>query len=104
MSASSRTVMVVAGTRPEAIKLAPVVLELQASPAFEPQVALTAQHREMVDQVLSLFAIRPDHDLDINRPGQSLADVATRALARTVATAPGLYRRLFDRKVQAISR
>ncbi len=72
--------MVVAGTRPEAIKLAPVVLELDASPLFEVHVALTAQHREMVDQVLSLFAITARHDLNIVQPGQSLVDVATRAL------------------------
>ncbi|MDQ6797806.1 MAG: UDP-N-acetylglucosamine 2-epimerase (non-hydrolyzing), partial [Actinomycetota bacterium] len=72
MSESTRTVMVVAGTRPEAIKLAPVVLELKASPIFDARLAITAQHREMVDQVLSLFDIRPHHDLDINRAGQSL--------------------------------
>jgi len=72
--------MVVAGTRPEAIKLAPVVLELDASPLFVTRLALTAQHREMVDQVLSLFAIKAHHDLNIIQPGQSLADVATRAL------------------------
>jgi len=79
-STSAMRVMVVAGTRPEAIKLAPVVLELGASPHFEADVALTAQHREMVDQVLTLFAIRPGHDLNIIQPGQSLADVTTRAL------------------------
>ena len=80
MSAPPLTVMVVAGTRPEAIKLAPVVLALEASPYFEAQVALTAQHREMVDQVMSLFAITPRHDLNIIRPGQSLAELASRAL------------------------
>ncbi|MBA3268063.1 MAG: UDP-N-acetylglucosamine 2-epimerase (non-hydrolyzing), partial [Acidimicrobiia bacterium] len=80
MSHSPLTVMVVAGTRPEAIKLAPVVLALEASPYFEAQVALTAQHREMVDQVMSLFAITPRHDLNIIRPGQSLAELASRAL------------------------
>ena len=72
--------MVVAGTRPEAIKLAPVVLELEASFCFEPRLTITAQHREMVDQVLSLFAIEPHHDLDITQAGQSLTDVTTRAL------------------------
>jgi len=72
--------MVVAGTRPEAIKLAPVVMELEASPLFDARLTLTAQHREMVDQVLSVFGIRPHHDLNINRAGQSLVDVATRAL------------------------
>jgi len=80
MSPSRLTVMVVAGTRPEAIKLAPVVLELMASPVFDVRLALTAQHREMVDQVLALFSIRSSHDLNIGQPGQSLADIATRAL------------------------
>ena len=59
-------VMTVFGTRPEAIKMAPVVLELQKhSEHIEPVVAVTAQHREMLDQVLDLFAIKPDYDLDI---------------------------------------
>ena len=59
-------VMTVFGTRPEAIKMAPVVLELQKHSAhIEPVVAVTAQHREMLDQVLDLFAIKPDYDLDI---------------------------------------
>jgi len=72
--------MVVLGTRPEAIKLAPVIRGLEGSPHFSAYVALTAQHREMVDQVLSLFAIRPRHDLNIIQPGQSLTELATRAL------------------------
>lgn len=69
------------GTRPEAIKLAPVVLELARTEDFEPVVILTGQHREMVDQVLDLFGIRPDHDLDILQDGQTLTDVTVRALA-----------------------
>src|SRR5436305_13559713 len=80
MTPTPRQVMVVAGTRPEAIKLAPVVRELEASPAFTVRLTLTAQHREMVDEVLELFGLRPSHDLDIVTPGASLADVATRAL------------------------
>ncbi len=80
MSGPQKTVLVVAGTRPEAIKLAPVVLALDVSPLFDVRVALTAQHREMVDQVLALFAIEARHDLDILRPGQRLADVTARAL------------------------
>ncbi|HUQ38585.1 MAG TPA: UDP-N-acetylglucosamine 2-epimerase (non-hydrolyzing) [Acidimicrobiales bacterium] len=75
-----RKVMVIAGTRPEAIKVAPVILGLRDAPDFEPFVAVTAQHREMLDQVLSLFAIVPDADLDILAPGQTLTDVTTRAL------------------------
>jgi UDP-N-acetylglucosamine 2-epimerase (non-hydrolysing) len=73
--------MVVLGTRPEAIKLAPVVLSLDASAQFDPFVVLTAQHREMVDQVLSLFAIEPRYDLNIIQPRQTLTEVTTRALS-----------------------
>ncbi|MDP8225674.1 MAG: UDP-N-acetylglucosamine 2-epimerase (non-hydrolyzing) [Candidatus Lernaella stagnicola] len=60
------------GTRPEAIKLAPLVLEMRKRPAWEPIVAVTAQHREMLDQVLGLFGIEPDYDLNLMKPGQSL--------------------------------
>nr|WP_049752674.1 UDP-N-acetylglucosamine 2-epimerase (non-hydrolyzing) [Candidatus Desulforudis audaxviator] len=60
--------------------MAPVVKELERSPWFEPRVVVTAQHREMLDQVLDLFGIVPAHDLDIMRPGQSLFDVTGRAL------------------------
>ena len=63
--------------------MAPLVLALRACPKeFEPRVAVTAQHREMLDQVLRLFGIRPNHDLGIMQPGQSLTDVSVRALAR----------------------
>lgn len=74
-------VMTVFGTRPEAIKMAPVVLELAKHPGLvKPVVAVTAQHREMLDQVLSLFQIIPDHDLDIMAQGQTLFDITSRAL------------------------
>lgn len=76
-----RRVMVVFGTRPEAIKLAPVILELQRSPLFSTVVVVTAQHREMLDQVLHVFGITPDADLDVIQPGQSLTDITVRALA-----------------------
>ncbi|MGH2454522.1 MAG: non-hydrolyzing UDP-N-acetylglucosamine 2-epimerase [bacterium] len=69
------------GTRPEAVKMAPVVAALRASADFRPFVLVTAQHREMLDQVLSAFEIVPDRDLDIMLPEQSLADITTRALA-----------------------
>jgi len=73
--------MVVFGTRPDAVKMAPVVRALRASPAeFTPVVAVTAQHREMLDQVLALFAITPDHDLGIMTEQQSLVDVTLRTL------------------------
>ena len=74
--------MTVFGTRPEAIKMCPLVLEMQKYPDFiEPIVAVTAQNREMLDQVLQLFAIKPDYDLNIMTAGQTLYDVTGRALA-----------------------
>lgn len=73
--------MLVFGTRPEAIKMAPLVKALQHSPGIRPTVAVTAQHRGMLDQVLSFFAIRPDVDLDLMRPNQSVVDVFARAMS-----------------------
>lgn len=74
-------VMTVFGTRPEAIKMCPLVLEMKKHPdLIEPLVAVTAQHREMLDQVLELFHIKPDYDLNIMTSGQTLYDVTTRAL------------------------
>ncbi|BBB91509.1 MAG TPA: UDP-N-acetylglucosamine 2-epimerase (non-hydrolyzing) [Methylomusa anaerophila] len=74
-------VMTVFGTRPEAIKMAPVVLELAKYPEMiTPVVAVTAQHREMLDQVLSLFQIEPHHDLDIMCKGQTLFDITCRSI------------------------
>ena len=74
-------VMTIFGTRPEAIKMAPVVLELQKYPEqIQPIVTVTAQHREMLDQVLQLFRIQPDYDLDIMSPSQTLFDITSRAL------------------------
>jgi UDP-N-acetylglucosamine 2-epimerase (non-hydrolysing) len=68
------------GTRPEAVKMAPVVLELKKYTEIETRVFVTAQHREMLDQVLSLFDIIPDRDLDIMEPNQSLTRITTKAL------------------------
>ncbi|USK74938.1 non-hydrolyzing UDP-N-acetylglucosamine 2-epimerase [Peribacillus frigoritolerans] len=74
-------VMTIFGTRPEAVKMAPLVLEFQKHPEyFKPIVAVTAQHRQMLDQVLDLFSIQPDYDLDIMKERQTLADITTRAL------------------------
>lgn len=75
-----RRVLVVYGTRPEAIKMAPVVRAMARSPRLEPVVAVTGQHREMLDQVNALFGIEPDHDLDIIQPRQTLEDITTRTL------------------------
>ena len=73
--------MLVFGTRPEAIKMAPLVKELQKqSDVFETIVCVTGQHRQMLDQVLKLFEITPDYDLDIMRQGQDLTDVTSRVL------------------------
>ena len=74
-------VMTVFGTRPEAIKMAPVVLELQKHPdTIIPVVAVTAQHRDMLDQVLNLFKIKPDYDLDIMAAEQTLFDITSRSM------------------------
>lgn len=73
-------VMSVFGTRPEAIKMAPLVKELEKREEIESIVAVTAQHREMLDQVLETFNIKPNYDLNIMKQGQTLADVTTRAL------------------------
>lgn len=70
------------GTRPEAIKMAPLIREFQGFPdSFEVRVCVSAQHREMLDQVLDFFEIRPDFDLDIMRPGQDLFDITIDALS-----------------------
>lgn len=75
-------VLTVFGTRPEAIKMAPLVKQLAKHPAFESKVCVTAQHRQMLDQVLALFEITPDFDLDIMRPGQNLYTITTDILQR----------------------
>lgn len=76
-----KKVLVVFGTRPEAIKMAPLVKEFQKDPeSFETVVAVTGQHREMLDQVLQLFEIMPDYDLNIMKKGQDLYDVTSRVL------------------------
>ena len=73
-------VMTIFGTRPEAIKMAPLVQELKSRKEIECIVCVTAQHREMLDQVLETFKITPDYDLNIMKQGQTLADITTRAL------------------------
>lgn len=70
-------ILTVCGTRPEAIKLAPVITALADDPRFDSQVCITAQHREMLDQVTKLFGITPDYDLDIMKPGQDLYGVTS---------------------------
>jgi len=76
-------VMTIFGTRPEAIKMAPIVLQLQEqSDKFIPITVVTAQHREMLDQVLEIFKIKPDYDLNIMRPNQTLAGITSRVLTK----------------------
>ena len=73
-------VMTVFGTRPEAIKMAPLIKQLEQTPGIESKVCVTAQHREMLDMVLDLFDIKPDYDLDIMKHGQTITDITTRVL------------------------
>lgn len=75
-------VMSVFGTRPEAIKMCPLVLELQKSPNIESVVCLTGQHRQMLDQVMEIFGIRGDYDLEIMRPKQTLTTITTDILIK----------------------
>jgi UDP-N-acetylglucosamine 2-epimerase (non-hydrolysing) len=80
LRAAAPTLLFVFGTRPEAIKLAPVVLAARAHGGFEVAVCVTAQHREMLDSVLDFFGIVPDFDLDLMRPDQTLAGITTGVL------------------------
>ena len=75
-----KKVLLVFGTRPEAIKMAPLVKAFEAEPSIISKVCVTAQHREMLDQVLDMFEITPDYDLDIMKPGQDLFDVTSNVL------------------------
>jgi len=76
MSSAFR-ILTVLGTRPEAIKMAPVIKALVSDKGFDAQLCVTAQHREMLDQVLGLFGIVPDYDLDLMKPGQDLTDITS---------------------------
>ncbi len=75
-------VLSVFGTRPEAIKMCPLALELQGRDTFESLVCVTAQHREMLDSVLAVFGVKPDYDLDLMEPGQTPASVTAKILER----------------------
>jgi UDP-N-acetylglucosamine 2-epimerase (non-hydrolysing) len=77
---AKKKIMLVFGTRPEAVKMAPLALALRDVDWCEPIIAVTAQHREMLDQVMELFGISTDYDLDMLTPGQTLTDVTTKAL------------------------
>ena len=73
-------ILTIFGTRPEAIKMAPLINKLSKTPEIESLVCVTAQHREMLDQVLATFDIKPDFDLDIMKNSQTLVDITTRVL------------------------
>ena len=75
-----KKIMIVFGTRPEAIKMVPLIFELGNHPEYEPIVVVTAQHREMLDQVMDRFKIIPDYDFNIMRDGQTLTDITNRVL------------------------
>jgi UDP-N-acetylglucosamine 2-epimerase (non-hydrolysing) len=75
-----RKVLLVFGTRPEAIKLCPLVIHLLNHPSLEPKVCVTAQHRHMLDAILGVFGVRPDHDLDVMRANQTLSSLTARIL------------------------
>lgn len=77
---SFKNILLVFGTRPEAIKMAPLVLALRKYPQLRVRVCVTAQHRQMLDQVLNLFGLIPDYDLDLMQPGQDLYDITSRVL------------------------
>lgn len=77
---NAKKVLLVFGTRPEAIKMAPLVKALKADPAFDARVCVTAQHRQMLDQVLELFEIKPEFDLNLMKPGQDLTDITSGVL------------------------
>lgn len=81
MPGAKARILTICGTRPEAIKLAPVLRAAQAHPGVEAALCVTAQHRQMLDQVLEVFAITPEFDLDIMRPGQSLDAVTSAVLS-----------------------
>ena len=76
----NKKILLVFGTRPEAIKMAPLVHELRKEPSFEVRVCVTAQHREMLDQVLEFFNITPDYDLNLMRKNQTLNELSARII------------------------
>jgi UDP-N-acetylglucosamine 2-epimerase (non-hydrolysing) len=75
-------VLLIFGTRPEAIKMAPLAKQLERHPEFDSKVCVTAQHRHMLDQVLDLFGVKPDFDLDVMKPGQNLTDITISIIDR----------------------
>src|SRR6516225_9182694 len=90
-SPASRVILFVFGTRPEAIKLCPLIRELRSREEFAVRICVTAQHRGMLDQVLAAFQVTPDYDLNLMRPHQTLSSLTARileALEPVLAAAP----------------
>lgn len=81
MHQTTQRILIVFGTRPEAIKMAPIIKAIRAHPSFDLRVCVTGQHRQMLDQVLALFEIIPDYDLSLMRPGQTLTELTQNVLA-----------------------
>ena len=81
ISQNEKRIMIVFGTRPEAIKMCPLVKELKKRDAFQVTVCVTAEHRQMLDQVLETFDVIPDYDLNIMKPKQSLFDITINVLS-----------------------
>lgn len=77
-----KKIMTIFGTRPEAIKMAPLVKALEQEKMLEPIVVVTAQHREMLDSVLSTFEIKPKYDLNIMKSGQTLSEITSKSITR----------------------
>ena len=75
-------VTVIFGTRPEAVKLVSLILEMRERPEFQVKTLITAQHREMLDPILEHFSITPDYDLDLMRPDQTLFGLTSRAIGQ----------------------
>ena len=75
-------ILFIFGTRPEAIKMAPLIKEVEKSKKLDARICVTAQHREMLDQVLKIFEIKPDHDLNIMTANQNLFDITARIISK----------------------
>ena len=80
MGFTMKKILTVFGTRPEAIKMAPVALGVQSAASLEDQICVTAQHRQMLDQVMDIFSLNADYDLDLMKPGQDLYDITSRVI------------------------
>ena len=95
----TKKVSLIFGTRPEAIKLCPLILELKKHPEFDVHVCVTGQHRQMLDQILDAFTVTPDVDIALMQPNQKLAVLTSRAVSAEVNTRTLLRRRSYGSRV-----